>query len=61
MTHTLLPRLLVTDPRPLTPAQTSTPRLLQSDVNLRRSLLKLADMSDPPITFSLPAQVVVFT
>ncbi|KAI8466415.1 MAG: hypothetical protein J3K34DRAFT_395609 [Monoraphidium minutum] len=31
------------------------------DINLRRSLLKFARMSDPPITMSLPAQVILFT
>lgn len=31
------------------------------DVNLRRSLLKFARMSDPPISASLPSQVILFT
>jgi len=31
------------------------------DVNLRRAMLKFARMSDPPVTFSLPAQVILFT
>ena len=59
ITTTLLARLWVCDSSVTAP---STPDPLTfSDVNLRRSLLKFARMSDPPITFSLPAQVVLFT